>query len=102
MLLRREVKAPAARASVRRALEEIPEEELGLWQALRACRKRLADEHGVPPYVIFHDATLRAMLEQKPVEPLQLLAISGVGDTKLERFGEAFLDVIREFEYESL
>lgn len=102
VLLRREVKAPAARASVRRALEEIPEEELGLWQALRACRKRLADEHGVPPYVIFHDATLRAMLEQKPVEPRQLLAISGVGDTKLERFGEAFLDVIREFEYESL
>lgn len=101
VLLRRDVKVSAARPSVRRALEEIPEEEMGLWQALRACRKRLADEHGVPPYVIFHDATLRAMLEQKPIEPTQLLAISGVGDSKLARFGQAFLDVIREVEYES-
>ncbi|MDQ2076690.1 DNA helicase RecQ [Marinimicrobium sp. ABcell2] len=99
VFLRRDIKVPTARPAARRAVEEIPEADMGLWQALRACRKRLADEHGVPPYVIFHDATLRAMLEQKPLEPRQMLAISGVGDSKLERFGADFLDVIREFEY---
>ncbi|WP_346839563.1 DNA helicase RecQ [Microbulbifer sp. SAOS-129_SWC] len=67
-----------------------------LWQALRGCRKQLADDNGVPPYVIFHDATLRGMVQAKPQTPDQLLAVSGVGDSKLERFGEAFLTVLRE------
>ena len=82
----------------RRALPDIAPEDLGLWQALRGCRKRLAEEHGVPPYVIFHDATLREMLEQRPTTPQALLQITGVGDSKLQRFGEAFLMTIKEAE----
>ncbi len=99
--LRRDPKQTGARPT-RRQSEDISEAELPLWQALRACRKRLAEEHGVPSYVIFHDATLRAMLEQKPIEPRQLLAVNGVGDSKLERFGAEFLEVIREFDYAAL
>jgi ATP-dependent DNA helicase RecQ len=69
-------------------------EDAALWDALRACRKQLADEGGVPPYVIFHDATLRAMLAQRPASLDDLLAVNGVGRAKLERYGQAFLDVL--------
>lgn len=69
-----------------------------LWEALRACRKELADEHGIPPYQVFHDATLMEMMEYRPSSPSALLNISGVGEAKLERFGDAFLDVINEAE----
>ncbi|MGB1220088.1 MAG: DNA helicase RecQ [Alcanivoracaceae bacterium] len=78
---------------------DISDTDLPLWQALKACRKRLADEHGVPPYVVFHDATLRDMLEQRPTTASELLAVSGVGDSKLERFGADFLEVLAEAEY---
>ncbi|MBN8482963.1 MAG: HRDC domain-containing protein, partial [Xanthomonadales bacterium] len=49
----------------------------------------------VPPYVIFHDATLLAMLRERPQSMSGLAGISGVGETKLARYGEAFLDVLR-------
>jgi len=90
---------PTSTASRRRPETELTEAERPLWDALRACRRRLAEEHGVPPYVIFHDATLRDMLEQRPLDAQSLLAINGVGDSKLERFGAEFLEVLREFEY---
>jgi ATP-dependent DNA helicase RecQ len=61
---------------------------------LRALRKRLSEEQGVPPYVIFHDATLREMAERAPRTADQLATVSGVGAAKLERYGAAFLDVI--------
>ena len=96
--LRRDIKTSATNATRRAPVAVAPEDE-GLWFALRACRKRLAEEHGVPPYVIFHDATLREMLEQRPLTPSEMLNISGVGDSKLERFGDEFLEVIREHEY---
>jgi len=96
--LRRDKRVQASSPSRRPALD-IAAEDQGLWQALRACRKQLADEHGVPPYVIFHDATLREMLEQRPLTASEMLRVSGVGDSKLERFGDAFLAVIREYEY---
>jgi ATP-dependent DNA helicase RecQ len=53
----------------------------------------------VPPYVIFSDATLRDMLDQRPTTANAMLSVSGVGDVKLERYGDDFLEVIREFEY---
>jgi ATP-dependent DNA helicase RecQ len=96
--LRRDKRIASSSPSRRPAVDIAPE-DMGLWQALRACRKQLADEHGVPPYVIFHDATLKEMLEQRPLTPGEMLGISGVGDSKLERFGDAFLAVIREYEY---
>ncbi|WP_111496199.1 DNA helicase RecQ [Marinobacter bohaiensis] len=65
------------------------------WDALRARRKELADQQGVPPYVIFHDATLLAMLEHKPRDIEAMGEINGVGAAKLEKYGQAFLEVIR-------
>jgi ATP-dependent DNA helicase RecQ len=68
-----------------------------LWQALRERRQQLADEHGVPAYMIFHDATLAEMMENRPQTIPQLANISGVGTRKLEAYGEAFIDVIKQF-----
>lgn len=98
--LRRDIKIAAT--SPRRANlgQNIEAEDQGLWNALRSCRKRLAEEQGVPPYVIFHDATLREMLEFRPLTPEQLRSITGVGESKLKRFGDEFLAVIRTAEYE--
>ena len=64
------------------------------WEALRACRKALADKQGVPPYVIFHDSTLFGMLERKPRTLEELAEVSGVGAAKLEKYGELFLETI--------
>lgn len=84
---------------VARVLDDIEEEDKKLWAALRHTRKQLADENGVPPYVIFHDATLSEMLVHRPKTPEELLRINGVGDQKLAKFGEVFLDLIREDEF---
>jgi ATP-dependent DNA helicase RecQ len=67
-----------------------------LFEALRTKRRELAEEAGVPPYVIFHDATLRELAERKPQDLSNFALISGVGARKLEAYGEAFLSVIRE------
>lgn len=67
-----------------------------LWEALRAARKRLSEELDVPPFVIFHDATLMDMMERMPLTQEQLSSVSGVGATKLKNYGEVFLKVIRE------
>jgi ATP-dependent DNA helicase RecQ len=66
-----------------------------LWDALRQTRRELALEQGVPPYVIFHDTTLREMVQNRPADANALAALSGVGAVKLGRYGEAFLAVIR-------
>jgi ATP-dependent DNA helicase RecQ len=68
-----------------------------LFEALRARRRDLATELGVPPYVIFHDSTLREMAELKPTSLSALSRVSGVGEAKLERYGRAFVDVIHAF-----
>ncbi|MGV8836697.1 DNA helicase RecQ [Cellvibrio sp.] len=98
--LRRELKVVANTPRRANLSQNIEAEDQGLWNALRSCRKRLAEEQGVPPYVIFHDATLREMLEFRPLTPEQLRSITGVGDSKLKRFGDEFLAVIRAAEYE--
>ena len=89
LLITRKAKTPKRKAV------SVAEEDRDLWEALRTCRKRLADENNVPPYVIFHDATLMQMATDKPQTSEALLAISGVGQTKLERYGPAFLEVVR-------
>ena len=65
-----------------------------LFDQLRALRKRLADENGLPPYVIFHDSTLREMAARKPTSLDEFATIPGVGQTKLTRYGELFIDAI--------
>jgi ATP-dependent DNA helicase RecQ len=66
-----------------------------LFEALRALRRELAAEAQVPPYVIFHDATLREMAAARPSSLAQLGEIPGIGARKLEAYGDAFLAVIR-------
>ena len=66
----------------------------GLWDALRQRRRELAQSQGVPPYVIFHDAALREMVEHRPRTLEDFARISGVGETKLQRYGNDFIDVI--------
>jgi ATP-dependent DNA helicase RecQ len=68
--------------------------EQPLWDELRKLRTQLARQHGVPPYVIFHDATLLAMLRALPTNESELASISGVGEAKLKRYGRDFLAVI--------
>jgi ATP-dependent DNA helicase RecQ len=65
-----------------------------LWEALRARRREIAEEQDVPPYVIFHDATLMEMISAMPQNLRQMAAISGIGARKLELYGEQFLEVI--------
>jgi len=69
-----------------------------LFEALRACRRDLAKEAGVPPYVIFHDSTLREMALKRPRSDADLAHITGVGARKREAYGRAFLEVIAGFE----
>jgi ATP-dependent DNA helicase RecQ len=66
-----------------------------LFEALRELRRDLAAESQLPPYVIFHDATLREMAAARPSTRAELAQISGVGSRKLEAYGDAFLAVIR-------
>jgi ATP-dependent DNA helicase RecQ len=73
---------------------EVGPEDADLWDALRACRRELADEQGVPAYVIFHDKTLHDMLQRRPRNASELLSVSGVGQAKLERYGDRFLEVL--------
>ncbi|MEA3047533.1 MAG: ATP-dependent helicase RecQ, partial [Sphingomonadales bacterium] len=69
-----------------------------LFEALRARRRALAAEAGVPPYVIFHDSSLREMAELKPATLNALSRVSGVGEAKLERYGAAFVEIIAGWE----
>ncbi len=72
-------------------------EQMPLFEALRSLRKELADAQGVPPYVIFGDATLVQMSQDRPATRGALLDINGVGQVKLERYGDAFLETIAKF-----
>jgi ATP-dependent DNA helicase RecQ len=67
-----------------------------LFEALRALRKRLADEAGMPPYIIFNDASLRDMAQRQPTSLEEFATIAGVGQAKLTRYGTQFVDLIRE------
>lgn len=70
----------------------------GLFEELRALRKRLADAMGKPPYVVFSDATLHAMAAMRPATDEEFLEISGVGLAKLKCYGEDFMAAIRYYE----
>jgi ATP-dependent DNA helicase RecQ len=74
---------------------EVPAADAALWEALRARRMELAREQNLPPYVIFHDSTLLAMLHAKPATLEAMAGLLGVGKHKLDRYGAIFLEVIR-------
>jgi ATP-dependent DNA helicase RecQ len=87
-----EKRGRALRASLPTVLDD------ALFERLRRLRKRIADDQGVPPYVVFSDATLRDMCAHQPVTLHAFRQIGGVGDVKLERYGSAFVEVIRSFD----
>ena len=92
--VREDAKEPAPRKKARAPAGDIPDRDRYLWEALRECRRQLAAEQNLPPYVIFHDATLRQMVAERPADREALLKISGIGQAKLERYGERFLSVL--------
>ncbi len=67
-----------------------------LFQKLRTLRKRLADQQGVPAYIVFSDSVLWEMIDARPSTLGRMLDVPGVGPAKLERYGEAFLEALRE------
>src|SRR5690606_26595571 len=75
------------------AEDATPEQE-ALFQALRAVRTEIAREQKVPPYVVFHDRTLKEMVARGPRTLDELGQVSGVGETKLERYGPRFLEAL--------
>jgi ATP-dependent DNA helicase RecQ len=77
-----------------RSFGDVTEEDLALWEALRTLRTELAKEQGVPPYVIFHDATLRELVERRPTTMDEFGTVNGVGAAKLERYAARFLEVL--------
>lgn len=96
--LRREPKAHssgAGKGAGSSASQLVRIEEREQWEALRSLRRNLAQEHSVPPYVIFPDATLLEMLRSKPGSLAEMAQVSGVGARKLERYGMAFLEVLQ-------
>jgi len=84
-------KKPAKKPTVAAELREVDQ---SLFERLRELRRELARDAGVPPYVIFGDAALLEMSRERPGNEEEFLAINGVGKVKLERYGEAFLEVI--------
>ena len=87
--------APARSTTAKSALEG---SDLELFEALRAVRTAIAKEQSVPPYVVFPDTTLVALATERPPSRKALLGISGVGQSKLERYGDDFLKVIQAHE----
>ncbi len=96
VLLRQDPKASTARRTTKTALPE--HIDVGLWEALRECRRQLAEDQGIPPYIIFHDRTLQLICEQRPKNVTEFAAISGVGDRKRDKYAEAFLRVVNNSE----
>ncbi len=96
LMLRKETRVEKAVQRGRKAKNNIQVADQSLWEALRACRKTLAEEKGVPPYVIFHDAALMEMVERQPQTQSQFAKITGVGDKKLKAYAADFLEVIKQ------
>ena len=90
--LRRDLKQRAAKKQTRTPLPA--DIDVGLWEALRDCRREFAEAQGVPPYVVFHDRSLQEMCATLPRDELQMSRLTGVGERKLEKYGSAFLQVI--------
>ena len=98
LYLRKDVRDSLASKTPRKSVNQVADlnqDELPLFNALRALRKRLAEAQNVPSFVIFSDATLKDMVLKRPETADQFLAVHGVGQSKLERFGESFMEVIK-------
>ena len=91
--LTRPMTAPATRDKHRSGEIECDE---ALFERLRGLRKQLADERGVPPYIVFSDVALRQMARHYPQNEADFGKINGVGEKKLAEFGETFMEAVAE------
>ncbi|MCX2962629.1 DNA helicase RecQ [Gordonia aquimaris] len=103
VMLRTDPARPAGGRSTRgsRSAPDLPDADRGLFEHLRAWRKADASRRGVPPYVVFNDATLRELAALRPASTTQLRSVSGIGDAKLEQYGDDVLAAISGFDAES-
>lgn len=94
--LRRDVRTNIKKKEAKRQTKTfLPEDmDVALWEVLRECRRELAGEQGIPPYIIFHDRTLQEMCVTVPQTMEQFGQLGGVGERKLDKYGPAFLQVI--------
>ncbi|MDR7235330.1 ATP-dependent DNA helicase RecQ [Agrococcus sp. BE272] len=92
--LRHEAKAPPKAARRSASTTQLDDADQGRFRALRAWRATTAKEQAVPAYVVFNDRTLAAIAERRPTSLVELSTVSGVGESKLERYGEAVLEVL--------
>lgn len=95
VLARPRVRLATPKKEPKRGREELTYDR-GLFEELRALRKRLADDQQVPPFVVFGDATLAEMAARRPHDAEAMGRISGVGKHKLARYGEAFLQLLQK------
>lgn len=89
------VRMEEKKTAQRKSIEETSPYDNDLFELLRTLRKQLADEQNIPPYIVFSDRSLRDMAAQRPQNAEDMLSISGVGETKLQRYGRQFLNLIR-------
>ena len=78
----------------------LDETERYLWEQLRNWRAKMAKEHGVPAYVIFHDATLRGLARQCPRTEDELRQVTGIGTRKFDKYGSYLIEILRGCESE--
>lgn len=93
----KDLKPAATKATTGSAKFDNAPETVALLAELKALRKRLADQQSLPPYVVFHESTLKQMAQQRPQTLAEFGQLSGVGSRKLDQYGDAFLGVIRQF-----
>jgi len=79
----------------RRKKKKVPPSD-ALFEKMRLLRKEIAAREGIPPYIIFSDSTLRELTEKLPQDREAMLQVKGVGQVKMERFGEDFLQLIKD------
>ncbi|MFA5495900.1 MAG: DNA helicase RecQ [Porticoccaceae bacterium] len=94
--LRKDLPTERAAKKSRGSSAFVSEADAALWEALRGKRRELAEQQGVPPYAVFHDATLMELVAQRPTSLWQMASISGIGSRKLEAYGETFLEVLAD------
>lgn len=90
-------KKTKATAKAKKGAKELPKNNDALWQALKEKRLVLAKAQDVPPYIIFHDSTLTEIHNRKPKTLAEFATISGVGEIKLKRYADAFIEVICDY-----
>lgn len=87
-------KSKATKEVAPKGMQKVDE---ALFQKLRRLRKKIADENGLPPYIIFHDATLKHMAAEKPINEVHMRSVSGVGEKKMQLYGDRFINEILDF-----